>query len=566
MTEAPGKLDSKYILLTEGKATVLFENENQVFYNPVQQFNRDLSTCAIRAWSELYLEERRENRKKLSQKRKQKKLAKIQNKKDHEVANKTLDTRDLVEDNTEPIVDLVDQSQQQNSDPFITILEALSATGLRAIRYGLEIPLVKKVVANDLSPSATAAITRNIEYNIGASQTVVASQGDANTVMYNNKQKPFHIVDLDPYGTAVPFLDAAVQSVANNGMLLVTCTDLAILAGTGYPEKCYSGYGGMTTRTEFSHESALRLVLHAISSAAARYGKSIEPLLSLSIDFYVRVFVKVRNSPLETKLLASKTMITYTCTGCGSISSQTMGKSVLVDSGSNDGGYKHGWSKGPPVSEHCVHCGFIHHLGGPMWAGPLHNKNFISKIQTIANNLDSSIYKTIPRIKAMTSLASEELDAPFYFTTNSVASIIHCDSPPMAHFSSALLNAGYKVSPSHAKPGAIKTDASWNVIWDILRAWVKSNPVNEDNLKPNSPAKKILSVREPSFEVDFTPHAEANPPSRKIKIARYPENPPNWGPKARAKGDRELKRESNQGPKHKRDDTSSIQPEKKVKH
>ena len=47
---------------------------------------------------------------------------------------------------------------------------------------------------------------------------------------------------------------------------------------------------------------ALRLLLHAISTSAARYGRCIVPVLSLSIDFYVRVFVRVYVSPALTKL------------------------------------------------------------------------------------------------------------------------------------------------------------------------------------------------------------------------------------------------------------------------
>jgi tRNA (guanine26-N2/guanine27-N2)-dimethyltransferase len=60
------------------------------------------------------------------------------------------------------------------------------------------------------------------------------------------------VVDLDPYGTAAPFIDAAVQSVRDDGtashsvgddanddigLLCVTCTDLAVLASANYPEK-----------------------------------------------------------------------------------------------------------------------------------------------------------------------------------------------------------------------------------------------------------------------------------------------------------------------------------------
>lgn len=47
----------------------------------------------------------------------------------------------------------------------ITILEALSATGLRSIRYAKEVPGVKQIVANDLSKKAFEDIKINIQEN-----------------------------------------------------------------------------------------------------------------------------------------------------------------------------------------------------------------------------------------------------------------------------------------------------------------------------------------------------------------------------------------------------------------
>lgn len=37
--------------------------------------------------------------------------------------------------------------------------------------------------------------------------------------------------------------------------------------------------------------------------------------------------------------------------------------------------------------------------------------------------------------------------------------------------------AGYRVSGTHCSPLAVKTDAPWDVIWDIMRAWVVDHPV-----------------------------------------------------------------------------------------
>ena len=41
----------------------------------------------------------------------------------------------------------------------------------------------------------------------------------------------------------------------------------------------------------------------------------------------------------------------------------------------------------------------------------------------------------------------------------------------------APLLAGYRVSSTHANPLGTKTDAPFEVVWDIMRAWVKDHPV-----------------------------------------------------------------------------------------
>lgn len=174
------------------------------------------------------------------------------------------------------------------------------------------------------------SIQRNIDYN-GVQDIVTANQDDANVLMYRNKSdnKKYHVIDLDPYGTVTPFIDAALQSIEEDGLMLVTCTDLSVLAGNGYPEKCFALYGGVNMVShDATHESALRLVLNLLNQSAAKYKKHVEPLLSLSIDFYVRVFVKVKTSPIKVKELQSNTMITYHCSQCGSFANQKLGRKV----------------------------------------------------------------------------------------------------------------------------------------------------------------------------------------------------------------------------------------------
>lgn len=60
----------------------------------------------------------------------------------------------------------------------LTILEALSATGLRSIRYAKEIPGVKQIIANDISKKAFEDIQINIRDN-NVDDIVTANLEDA---------------------------------------------------------------------------------------------------------------------------------------------------------------------------------------------------------------------------------------------------------------------------------------------------------------------------------------------------------------------------------------------------
>lgn len=84
----------------------------------------------------------------------------------------------------------------------------------------------------------------------------------------------FDAIDLDPYGCPSKFLDSAVNAVRDGGLLLVTCTDMAVLAGNT-PESCYSKYGAISLRNSACHEMALRIALQSIESHCNRYGRFV---------------------------------------------------------------------------------------------------------------------------------------------------------------------------------------------------------------------------------------------------------------------------------------------------
>lgn len=52
------------VKITEGKAEILFADSNSVFYNPVQEFNRDVSTAVIKLFSQELSRDRRKTKSK----------------------------------------------------------------------------------------------------------------------------------------------------------------------------------------------------------------------------------------------------------------------------------------------------------------------------------------------------------------------------------------------------------------------------------------------------------------------------------------------------------------------
>lgn len=120
----------------------------------------------------------------------------------------------------------------------------------------------------------------------------------------------------------------------------------------------FGKYGGMPLKGMFPHEMALRLVLQQLQTSAGRYKRHIVPLVSCSIDFYLRVFVRVFTSPQEVKKSASNMAIIYECSGCHSYSVQSLGKISLKDNGAE----RHTPASGPTVNSSCEHCNSIHHV------------------------------------------------------------------------------------------------------------------------------------------------------------------------------------------------------------
>src|SRR3989338_122798 len=140
----------------EGCAVLVYSEADQAFYNPVQVANRDLTIAVLRTFAPEYVHYRKRG---------------------------------------------------ERRGRGLRVLEALSATGLRSVRYWKEVEGVESVVANDVLPSAVAAIRRTLLANgVDPHSQVRPTHSDAVAHMAAARGT-YDVVDIDPHGTCAPSVD-----------------------------------------------------------------------------------------------------------------------------------------------------------------------------------------------------------------------------------------------------------------------------------------------------------------------------------------------------------------------
>ena len=199
----------------------------------------------------------------------------------------------------------------------IRVLDALCATGVRSRRWRKEVPSQERlrITANDLDKDALTwareshranPIGDNLDWipepsRFAREQDGIVEDGihwvesDANKLMI---QAPFQWIDLDPFGSPVSFLDAAIQAISRIGVLEVTATDTAALCGSAKTSAARR-YGAVGITDSYMHDDATRILLGTIARIAAMHDKSIHPILSLFDGHHVRVTVLLKRSKEE---------------------------------------------------------------------------------------------------------------------------------------------------------------------------------------------------------------------------------------------------------------------------
>ncbi|XP_050228818.1 tRNA (guanine(26)-N(2))-dimethyltransferase 2-like [Mercurialis annua] len=554
-----------YSIIKEGEAEILMHNKNKVFFNKAQVHNRDLSIAVLRTFiskrkeeHEAWLSRKTKSAQKASEKDASGSAAdeptgddeKLNGKCEEKISEKDA-SESAAEEVTATMVNVKVNGDSEGPDEKIQeepssiseepgkipdrkirelepprVLEALSASGLRALRYAREIEGIGQVVALDNDPASVEACKRNIKFNGSVAISKVESHlTDARVYMLTHP-KEFDMVDLDPYGSPSIFLDSAVQSVADGGMLMCTATDMAVLCG-GNGEVCYSKYGSYPLRGKYCHEMALRILLACIESHANRYKRYIVPVLSVQMDFYVRVFVRIYTSASAMKNTPLKLSYVYQCIGCDSFHLQQIGRTVAKNSSVR---YMPGF--GPAVPQECSDCGKKFNMGGPIWSAPIHEQEWVTSILESVKSMKDR-YPAYDHISAILTTISEELpDVPLFLSLHNLCSTLKCTSPSAVIFRSAVINAGYRISGTHVNPLGLKSDAPMDVIWDIMRCWVKNHPVKT---QPRDQPGSVILAKEPVIQANFARAVASLSKAQAKKVARFLPNPErHWGPKLRA--------------------------------
>ncbi len=191
-----------------------------------------------------------------------------------------------------------------------SIASPMAGTGVRECRFLAELPsgALERLAINDLSPAAVKLIRENLS-RIPHRVPVSVSCTEATAFLL--EAGGYSYIDIDPFGTPNPFLDAACKRLHRHGILGVTATDTSALAGT-YPLACQRKYWARPLRNHLMHEVGLRILIRKVQLIGAQYDKALLPIYSYAKDHYMRIFFScVPGKRAVDELLAQHLFLHY---------------------------------------------------------------------------------------------------------------------------------------------------------------------------------------------------------------------------------------------------------------
>jgi len=307
-----------------------------------------------------------------------------------------------------------------------TYFDATAASGIRGVRAASE---GWRVTMADVDPDAVALCRENLATN-DLEGTVVHQ--DANAVLHD-QHTVFDVTDLDPFGSPIPFADAAFANTRD--LVAVTATDTAPLCGAHFA----SGkrrYSAVPRNTEYHPEMGLRILLSALARTAARYDVGVTPLLSHVSDHYVRTYLDLSHRATDANAAIDSLGHVYHCPECLHRESD------------------HGLTADPP--EACPVCGSDQVLtAGPVWLEQTHDPAFVRGVR---GAIDDTM-ETATRGERLLGRLAGELDVPMHFDQHRLYKRWTEPAIGMDDFLDTLREAGFDASRTHYSGTTFKTTA-----------------------------------------------------------------------------------------------------------
>ncbi len=338
------------------------------------------------------------------------------------------------------------QAYQRKRGGEISICEPLTSSGVRGVRFAAEIHGAGKVVINDISTRAVNIAKQNVVLN-NLADRVKVSHKDANCLLscHSKPRQRFDVVDLDPFGSPVPYLDSAIRALRNDGLLALTATDLAPLCGV-HPRACTRKYGGRPLRTEYCHELAVRLVAGCAAALASKHDIGIHVSFCHSTAHYVRVYAEVGYGAKKADNSIKNLGFILHCFNCLHRETTTS----LFDK-----------------SAECPECDSPMDYAGPLWLGNILDKQFC---EAMADENARRPFRNSTTITKLLSLTIGEAEAPpTYYVLDKISAKLTLPAPSVAKILADLKEKGYNAVRTHFNSRGIRTNASAHVMRELLR-------------------------------------------------------------------------------------------------
>jgi tRNA (guanine26-N2/guanine27-N2)-dimethyltransferase len=312
--------------------------------------------------------------------------------------------------------------------PCGNYLDAMGATGARGIRVARECGI--PVTINDRDPLAVELIGKNADH---AGVTIEVTQSDVNVLLSSRR---FDCVDLDPFGTPAPFVDAAARSARR--YLFVTATDTAPLCGAHGPAGARR-YFAHPVNNEYHGETGLRTLLGFVVRELVKYDRGLEPLLCFTREHAVRLHLRIRPGAKAADETLGHMGYLLQCDRCF---------------------YREERAGILPSCGVCS-CGGRLVPVGPLWLGAVSEPGILAGM---LDRLPSVPLAGGEQLFRLLSLLQEELPTSSHYDYHRMAKALRCSPPSMEIVLGRIRDAGYPVSRAHYSGTAIKTGAPVEVI------------------------------------------------------------------------------------------------------